>query len=423
MRLFVFVLRRYGSALLCLFALTHDVWAAEPELIAPRPGQDLSAYRYDCDVFGWNREGTEVGAVGIEVTRGPRGRHRGTAFLLVYKVGQTVPIHNVNTHVITHADFPDNPVPLDTAEDLMWTIENAYQEMWPKRPTRHRPAQWMHVEPIWDPTPASQAKAAVVDPKNMQAPALPRPDEACTPAVGFILNYRGQKRIMPHQVLDMQARCRLLQQTNVRTYWLNDKVAASMVRFDFSPKPDNEQSARFVVSAVWHLAKALQFDVHSTAPLALATKNRIQKVVKTYGTFTKHGFVADTHKTDKAALQQLQMITAPVAFVPLARRVGKALGQPDILVQITSHTQDTLTLHYAQAPVVRQVPAVSVPAEQVSPVPKVHVFGTDIPRPLQDISPPAQSLQTPAQSSAAPSVPPKVQTPAGEDYLRDWKVP
>lgn len=420
---------RWATWPVILFFLcaTGAARAADPELIAPRPGQDLSAYRFDCDVFGWNDKGTEVGAVGMEVTRGPNGRHRGTAFLLVYQVGQTIPMHNVNTHVITHADFPDNPVPLDTAEDLMWTIENEYLSMWPKRPKHHRPAHGMHVDLIWDLTLAPASQSTDPNDTNAQNTPLSRADETCTPTVGFILNDHGHKRIMPHQKLDMQARCSLLKKTDARIYWLNDKIAAAMVRFDFSPKPDNEQSARFVVSAAWHLAEALRFEVRSAVPLDAVVKGRIQRVVRQYGSFATRSYVAEQKKTDKgSALQQLHMITAPAAFVTLAKRIGEELGQPNIWVQVAPNAKNTLILHYAKGALKQNLPPrpqPSVDENRPQKALQVHVFGADVVAPLQDIAPPDTSRKTPMPHDTVLPPAEKTRPPTGKDYLGDWKVP
>ncbi|HET6345972.1 MAG TPA: hypothetical protein VFH51_13640, partial [Myxococcota bacterium] len=194
------------------------LWAALAEpgtqspLIMTRPGQDLSAYRFDSDVFGWSRDFRDVAAVGAEVRRGPEGRQRGEAFLLVHRVGETVPRINVICHNITHADLPHDPVPLDDARDLMWVIENRmYIEMWPVRPIRKRPPHGMAVRVLWDP----------------MEDVVAHPDTVCTPGVAFVLEHKGKRRVQPHQGVDMHARCDLIEQTDARIYWGRSDIAAA----------------------------------------------------------------------------------------------------------------------------------------------------------------------------------------------------
>lgn len=230
----------------------------------PPAGQDFSAFRIDCDVFGWNRDFTQVGAVGTEVRRGPLGRHRGDAYLLVYPVGSTELVHNVSTHSITQADLPHDPVPLDDARTFLWTIERSFQEMWPKRPIRKQPRGGMGVEMLWE--------------------AAPIGPDMCQPAVGFLLTYQGKHRYVPYQALDLQVSCALLRHTDVRTYWGRPDVVASMVRFDYAPDVTHEASTRFVVSTAWRLGRALQVRIDSPWAASSAAASRLRASLQKLGT-------------------------------------------------------------------------------------------------------------------------------------------
>ena len=93
-------------------AIVITAWAlpAWPQgALMPKPGQDLSAHRVDTDVFGWNKELTEVAAIGLDVKRGVRGEQRGEGFVLVFDIGQVVPKHNVHVLYITQAAMPHDP--------------------------------------------------------------------------------------------------------------------------------------------------------------------------------------------------------------------------------------------------------------------------------------------------------------------------
>ena len=61
--------------------------AAAQNALMPEVNADLSAHRIDCDVFGWNKDFTEVAALGLNLVRYPRGKQRGEGFLLVFDVG------------------------------------------------------------------------------------------------------------------------------------------------------------------------------------------------------------------------------------------------------------------------------------------------------------------------------------------------
>src|SRR4051794_473629 len=69
-------------------------------LIVPDKDTNLSAFRLDVEVFGWNTAYTEVGSVAMEMARDAQGAHRGETYLLVYPTTSTVPKHNVICHFI-----------------------------------------------------------------------------------------------------------------------------------------------------------------------------------------------------------------------------------------------------------------------------------------------------------------------------------
>jgi hypothetical protein len=235
----------------------------KPELLVHDQGDDLSASRLDCEVFGWNRAFTEVAAVGADTRRGPRGKHRGEAFLLVYALGQGLPIHNVIAHNITHPDLPHDPIPIDDARDLTWVIENSYLDMWPRRPKHKRPPQGMQVKLIWDPL---QVKNGL-----------------CTPLVGFSLHWHGMSRFQQFMPVDMQVDCRNLRQTDSRVYWGKADVAAAMVRFDFPLREANERSARFVVSAAWRMARELNIVVIGQANVPPKLRRQVMQELRQLG--------------------------------------------------------------------------------------------------------------------------------------------
>ncbi len=235
----------------------------KPELLLHEAGEDLSAARLDCEVFGWNRAFTQVAAVGSDTRRGPRGKHRGEAFLLVYALGQTLPIHNVICHDITHPDLPHDPIPIEDARDLMWVIENSYQAMWPRRPRYKRPKGAMEVSVLWDP--------------------LRVKDGLCTPLVGFTLRWRGQARFQQFVPVDLQVDCRNLRHGDHRVYWGKEDVAAAMARFDFSTRPQNERSARFVVSAAWSMAQPLNIVVMGQNDVPPAVRRALLKQLRAFG--------------------------------------------------------------------------------------------------------------------------------------------
>ena len=375
--------------------------AAQSPLVMTKPGQDLSAYRFDCDVFGWNRDFSEVGAVGTEVTRGPKGKHRGQAFLLAYKVGETIPIYNVITHNITHADLPQDPLPLDDARDLLWVIETQYKEMWSQKPLRREPHGGMKVEPLWDPMESDESAD-------------------CTPGVAFILDYRGQRRMQPYQPLDMQANCHLLDNSDTRIYWGRKDIAAAMIRFDFSPRRDNEESARFVVSASWNLAQSMRLRVDIAGPMNPDARAHINSALRPYGTVNFRPIPNET--SNGAELNRIQIKTA---WLPLGRRLAKELKAPLADVMPDDTLPVDVVLHYGKAAPPREVvaptpapdPNTSKAKVMAGPKkPTAPVQDGDPILPSDDAPPPVDDpTVAPSPHKAAPNSPPPT-------YLKDWQV-
>lgn len=395
------------------WARGEDVTNTGPSFTKPdfivHPGTDLTAYRMDCDVFGWNRDFTEVGAVGSEVYRGPKGKHRGDVSMLIYKVGSTIPIHNVNVHNITHADLPDNPIPLDDARDLMWSIEGVYLKMWPHRPKYSRPKKGMRVETLWAPVPGEA--------------------DLCTPHVGFLLHYKNSQRFVNFVPLDMTTSCVLLKQTDKRTYWAKDDLAASMVRFDFSPS-EHEKSARFVVSAAWRLGKTAHLN------LVDGSGGEAPELAHTLDLMKKFG---EVHRSSTAPEQKsnsrtygVYAIAARPSFMGLAHYIARTLhltqcrfetlppsGGPDVTVQIgvvdrqiqATHSEALLQLNDPADPRSME------PRHTNSDFSAVDDAAQQTNRAAS--RPPEPSAMPANLPSAAP--PPRQEAPA--QYLNGWQVP
>lgn len=240
-----------------LVCSTAPAAAAGPEL-AP----DHSAYRVDTEVFGWSRDFAQVAAVGKEVRRSSRGRQDGQSFVLAFEVTSPVAVQNLHTGVVKHMEN-DDPLPIADVRGAENFLAYGYLSLWPVRPKRQRPAGWMKVTTHWE--------------SREVEPGL------CQPAVGFVLELGGERRLQPHQLLaDIKADCSLLKLTDSRVYWGRRDVAVAHARFDYSPN-DNEVSFRYPVSALWRLAQPLRVLVRTPLdakdPRVLAAK----KLASTYG--------------------------------------------------------------------------------------------------------------------------------------------
>ena len=308
---------RVGSVLMLVMMLeppTAHSQRSEGALM-PKPGDDFSAYRVDSDVFGWNRDFTEMGALGMEVRRYPKGKQRGEAFLLVFDIGAVEPKHNVHSIYITQADAPHAPLPIADVRDKMWAVDFQYRNMWPKRPKRKHFKGAMTVEPIWE---FVETKASV-----------------CQPAVGFIMRHKGQSRFLPLQRLTITAPCNILQKTDHRVYWAKRDLAAVMIRFDFSPNEINEMSARYPLSASWKQGKRLNIvalldDAHQGSGKS--------EVLKAAGNIAQVRFERTDRSTPQGvefrkAHRYLALRFARLLRIPLGQEINEG---PDLRVIMTS---------------------------------------------------------------------------------------
>lgn len=298
-------------------------------LIMPGPGANLSAFRFDTEVFGWNKAFTEVGAVAMEMARDELGGHTGETFLLVYPTRSTKPKHNVICHFITHVALPDNPVPLEQASDYLWTIEWSYQNMWPRRPKYKRPKDGMAVTTLWAPMPSSAATQETGKhpsaPRDANSASHTDSGQSCVPWVGFRLQMGREVRLHPYRPIDLSARCDLLQLTESRTYWGTPTIAASMVRFDFNASPVNEESARFVVSALWNEARHLTFVLETKAPLTPKHHQAWRRLLRPWGRMTIRAGTASSAAQQAPGPLALTIHAAP-GWLPLAHALAKDLG-------------------------------------------------------------------------------------------------
>ncbi len=224
-------------------------------LVVPESHTDWSAHRVDADVFGWNKDFTEVGCIGLDHHRKPNSEITGESFLLVFKTDSVEPIHNVHSLYDTAAPNPEDPPPLMDVRDRMFGIDVVFQRMWPKRPKRKWYRGAMKVDMLWEKVPVGESR--------------------CEPSVGFMLSWRGERRFLPHQQLsDIRVSCEILRLTNNRTYWGRKDVAVVLPKFEFGSRPQNEQSFRYPVSARWDLARQLEIRVKSELPARQLTRAR-----------------------------------------------------------------------------------------------------------------------------------------------------
>ena len=373
----------------------------DADLLIHPANTDLSAYRLDCEVFGFSKDLKQIAAIGSEVYRGPKGKHRGEAFLLVYNIGQPLPVHNIIGHVITHADLPHDPVPIEDARDLLWVIENSYLEMWPKRPFYKHVKGWMSVEVLVQP--------------------IPQGGDVCTPAVGFALTYRGKHRYMPFIPLDMKVNCGLLKNTDSRTYWGKRDVSASMVRFDYSPSQDNEHSARFVVGAAWEKARPLRVMVEESAPFSRDSEDMLRQTLSRLGSVQFRQVPAQPGEPQDGPIGVTD-VAAHAADSALAAYLSRTLNGYG-----TRRLDDTETADI----VVRVGRAAQTPAVEVKPeAPPTEPVDSSTVSAEQGAAQTAHLQMTPVIPSDADGVPsakqdvPSAPTPPTDPvYIKDWKVP
>lgn len=436
------------------------------DLVVPKADQDHSAFRYDSEVFGWSKDFSEVGSVSMEVVRGPQGRHRGEAFMLVYRIGSWLPKHNIICHNITHVDLPDNPVPMERAEDYLWVIEHSYLHMWPNRPMRRPKRGFMRVTPLTAflpedlklPTPPPEARPALPadapalarashEERTSEAPAAPAPllreapvsgapEARCRPWVGFVLDWHGKRRLQPFVPLDMGARCGVLRRGEAaRTYWGRSDVAASMVHVNFAANEDNEESARFVASAAWRLGRSPRLELRRV-PLDLPRRRQLTRTVREMGGHlrmqTPAGPVAPVRVRGPRAWLGWGGMLAEAVQLPVARYVVDE-SQPDVVVFEPAGPGD------AGAPTVWEDGGGSAgeadgptPAESPTPTPRASSPRVPPTEPHENELPGAEELQgadvpeppsEPAPTPMPEDAPPKPTAPKAKRgrYIEGWK--
>ena len=197
----------------------------------PAPGADHTAHRIDCDVFGWNRDFTEMAVLVSEVERGPGGKQRGEISVVVYRIDSIIPVRNVHVLYVTQADMPHDPLPIADIREKMWTIGDGFEHLWDRRPKRRQFPGAMVVDAVFDPVEVSPG--------------------VCRAAVGFMLTWRGRLRYQPHEVLRFDMPCSPLHHTDTRIYWAKRDLAAAMVRVDYGENEKNEYSTRMPLPVVW----------------------------------------------------------------------------------------------------------------------------------------------------------------------------
>jgi len=164
--------------------------------------------------------------------------------VLVFPVGSVEPEFQVISTRVTQAALPHNPEPLLDIRDRMWSVEYTFQRTYPKRCKLKQPKRAMKIEPLWE---------------------FVEGDGVCTPAIGFLVTWKGQTRYQPHLRMKLEADCELMRYTDHRTYWAKKDLGAVMIRFDWGP-PKNESSVRFPLAASWKLARPLNITVRGNNP-------------------------------------------------------------------------------------------------------------------------------------------------------------
>jgi hypothetical protein len=262
-------MRRPGPALLTIPIVlgAASAFAAEKTRSEVRadvvdPNEDFSAHRLDSEVFGWSKDFKEVAVLGSNITRGRASEQRGERMLLVFDVGVLTPKQNLQVDFHTQAALPHDPIPIPDVREWMWNIGYEYPKMWPKKPQKKQPKGAIKIEPVWEFNGLG--------------------DNLCQPIVGFVLEWKGEKRYQPHQQLELRGDCDRLRYTDHRTYWGKKDLGAVMIRFDHGP-PKNEASVRFVLSASWELAQPVHLLIRTATEVTPAELERVKSLLATYG--------------------------------------------------------------------------------------------------------------------------------------------
>lgn len=300
------------AALLTLSATASAGNYAGNNGIMPGGYSDHSATRVDTEVFGWSEDFDAVAAVATNATRGPRGGVRGKVLMVVWPTSSMRAIENIEINIMTAAELPHDPVGLDEAKSKLMDVDYNLGRMYPMRPKKKKPDGWMNVETLWDPVTSGKT---------------------CQPAVGFILEARGQIRYQPHEVIpDIKANCKDLRMSNVKTYWGRPDVAVAMAKFDYSPD-DHEMSFRQPVSARWNRARELRILVRTNDPKSSRT-DRVTRALAKYGRIRIEG-VGRQQKSGVVSTQDLALLANRLGNeIVLPRESGSVEGGADIVVTL-----------------------------------------------------------------------------------------
>jgi hypothetical protein len=226
--------------LLTLLLLTLSA-PFDPKAQVPTGREDFSAFRVDSEVWGWNKDFTEMATIVQEVARAPDAEIEGELAMMIFPVGSTKPIVNVTQAITTQAVRPEHPSSFPDIFDMMkFATGSSYghdlKDIWPEAPLREHHKGFMTIEPIWIPVETEKG--------------------LCAPAIGYVLSMHGEIRYQPHELAKMRASCPYLRWTDSRIYWAKKDLGAVMIRFDYSAT-DNEYSIRFPLSVAWNFGKKI----------------------------------------------------------------------------------------------------------------------------------------------------------------------
>ncbi len=240
--------------------------AFDVNAVLPRGNENLTAMRVDSEVFGWNKEYTEMASVILEVYRDPRGAQSGEVAVVVFPIGSTVPVYNIHMIDVSQNARPHNPGALDTVTDLAWAAGDGSQKMWPQKPIHRRPKNGMQILPLWEYTPIG--------------------DGICSPSVGFMLRMNGVVRYQPHILITMKSACEYLKYIGARIYWAKADLGAIMIRFDYTPNEENEHSFRYPLSVAWKNALPVHMQLRTSMPINHPQVKKIRSRFEQFGKVT-----------------------------------------------------------------------------------------------------------------------------------------
>ncbi len=271
----------------------------DPNAMMPKPQQDLSAFRADSDILGWDRAYTSMAVIGSEIWRYPRGKQRGEAFLAVFNIGEMTPTDNVHLAYVTQADNPTNPLPILNASGYKWSVGYEFETMWPRRGKKKPRKGYMRFQ-------------------TLSTTEVVRGD-ICAPKIGFLLTLGKDVRYQPHRRLKIEAPCSLLRKADERRYWAKKDLAATFVRYDYNDQPYNEKSTRSPLAVSWALAKPVHFTLRH------ARGNKKIRLIKKQ--FKKFGSTS-TEIVPLAELGEGVSMLVPPALIEFAKVLQHNVGFP-----------------------------------------------------------------------------------------------